>query len=99
MYIILLCINTEELDYVAFNETVYVPIGSSNGSLVCVNITIVDDSSFEKENYFLVNVGDVENNVFIEDRQSLIHVIDNDGNQFCSILAVTTLRAGIAMLG
>ena len=47
-----------------------------NGSVVCTNVTLIDNQAFEKDEYFTVLVS-AEPNVAIHDN-FILHILDDD---------------------
>ena len=54
--------------------------GAVNGTQACMNISIVDDMAFEKNETFLVNITVVEDNIDILEPSSIpVTIVDNEG--------------------
>lgn len=67
-------------DFESLEETVIFPPGSvngSNGMSACVTVTIVNNTAFEKSEYFALVIVAVEDNVVILFNLT-IHIIDDD---------------------
>lgn len=64
-------------DYVGFDQhTLTFPSGSSSGATECVNISVMDDKAFEKDEVFTVHLVDFEEGIIAD--TSYIEVIIND---------------------
>lgn len=60
--------------------TPFFPVGSEDGDLLCFNISIIDDSCFEGDHNFLINLVSPEQNVAFQPVQSAsVMIRDNDG--------------------
>ena len=54
------------------------PVGSNNGTLLCLNVTITNDFAFEKDEYFFVEVEPEAGVAILENRATVI-IQDDDG--------------------
>lgn len=53
------------------------PIGSTNGSVQCINISIIDDDEIEGDETFEITIFSFT--VMIRNQQTVITIIDNEG--------------------
>ena len=62
--------------------------GTDNGGRACMNITIIDDGAFEKNETFYVNVTVVERNIEIQRPDMvMVTIVDNDGmHPYCNLV-------------
>ena len=65
-----------------FSFMVSFPAGSNNGDRACVDINIIDDVAFEKDENILIALKS-EENVIIQNPYATIEVEDNDGMCQC----------------
>ena len=65
-------------DFEMVEAMLYFDGGSGNGEGVCVNVTILDNTAFEKDEYFTLQVVS-EMNVVIHDSTSTVHIVDDEG--------------------
>ena len=65
-------------DYEAISVTLVIPLGSMSGATQCQDITIVDNSAFEKNESFFVILSS-EPNVQVPDPNVTVTIIDNEG--------------------
>ena len=65
-------------DFEMVEAMLYFDVGSGNGDRVCVNVTILDNKAFEKDEYFNLQVTS-EMNVVIHDNTSTVHIVDDEG--------------------
>ena len=64
------------------NRILTFPPNSTNGTLTCVDIPIIDDHRFEKKEYFYLHVKVEERNIHIYGHPYIsIHIYDNDGTE------------------
>ena len=67
-------------DYQPLNTTISLPEGSTNESLACAKVPIIDDSCFEKCEDFNLHIYSVEDNVHIYGHLSAgVYIYDDDG--------------------
>ncbi len=81
--ILTLYIFLDPYDYSSINETLSFATGSSNGSIVCLNITIADDQIYERTEYFAVLVI-VETRSLLDTEvlgTILVHILNDDCKQ------------------
>jgi hypothetical protein len=65
-------------DFVEVDTTVVFPPWSADDSRMCFNVTILDDSNFQKERSFSLEIGDVEDNVRLLVSSLEVTVHDDD---------------------
>ena len=65
-------------DFEMVEAMLYFDVGSGNGDRVCTNVTILDNTAFEKDEYFFLQVTS-EMNVVIHDNTSTVHIVDDEG--------------------
>ena len=63
-------------DYNGIDTTLLFPAGSKNGTTACINIPIIHNDSFEKDEVFSLHITEVEDNVIIDHRYTVVHIID-----------------------
>ena len=67
-----------ESDFEDVDETVVFAPGTTSS---CLNVTIFDDTAFQKTRYFMLQIGDVEENVHVYVGTLEIHIHDDDGKE------------------
>lgn len=61
-------------------SSLYFPVGSVDGAMLCLNFSIDDDQIFEKDDNFTIHIGSTEENVNIGPiNYTRVLVIDNEG--------------------
>ena len=69
-------------DFVALDGTegLFFPSGSDDMAILPINVTILDDSSFEKEHNFTIMITSTEDNVGIGPTvETTVIIVDDDG--------------------
>ena len=66
-----------ESDFDPVSDSLSFTAGSVTGDEVCINVTLVDNDAFEKDEYFTVEVAS-EVNVVVHNNLTL-HIMDEDG--------------------
>lgn len=66
------------MDYEEVDKTLSFPIGSTDGTEVCCNVTIFDDLAFEKVEFFFIHVVSERNVINADFPYLFMHIQDND---------------------
>ena len=78
--IILLFLFLDGQDYTGLvQHTLTFPSGSSSGATECVNISIIDDEAFEKDEVFSVHIVDFEEGIIFNTSYVEVMITDDEG--------------------
>ena len=86
LIIILHIIAKENLDFGSVSDTLIFQAGSPGGTLLCVNITIIDDLRFEGQEIFQVTLYTADPAVDYSINPISIFILDNEGKMHCFIV-------------
>ena len=73
---------SEGADYIAASETLLFPVGSEDGVMDCISISILDDDIIESDEVFSLRLTNVVDNVFVPVSSTRISILDNDSKPF-----------------
>lgn len=54
------------------------PVGSVNGSMACLNVSIINDMAFEKMEDLLLHIVSTEDDVMVFNNYTTLRIEDND---------------------
>ena len=85
-----LCLIPDGSDYIAASNTLFFPVGTEDGVINCITISILDDNSIEDDEAFSIRIMNVEDNVFVPVSSTRVYIIDNDSKHmnFCPDLFI-----------
>ena len=72
--------------------SVFFPVGSVDGDMVCVQVSTLDDFAFEKEEFFNLHMSS-EFNVAVRTPYVTLQIVDDEGEfsiSLCAFSIITT---------
>ena len=78
---------TDGSDYTSIIEDAPFPAGSTSGDMQCVNISIIDDFAYEKNESFSVHISS-EEEVYVPDPYVGVVIADDEGEWYVTLIAL-----------
>ena len=74
------------MDYIDASMEISFPEQSMDGNILCINVSIVDDTALEGDETFTVSLTVTSGGTIVGNNMTTITIIDNDGSKIAVVL-------------